>query len=156
MIPNITIFVFFAMSKIKERTERLKQKINAVCMRAGRDPDEVNLVVVTKSASIEAVEEVLRLGCTDLGENRAQQLRKVSAQADEFFQTAQPTEGIAASSQLCKPPADLLGEGVAGGVPDIFQVLDRFAADCCGETLGEHGYGRVHNRTHVFPHGDVR
>ena len=74
------------MVKIVERIERVKQTIASACAGAGRDPAEVTLVVVTKSASIEAIEEVVRLGYLDLGENRVQQLKKVSIQVDEFLQ----------------------------------------------------------------------
>jgi hypothetical protein len=74
------------MVKIAERIERVKQTIASACAGAGRDPAEVTLVVVTKSASIEAIEEVVRLGYLDLGENRVQQLKKVSIQVDEFLQ----------------------------------------------------------------------
>lgn len=68
------------MIKISERIKHVKDTINSACARAGRDPHKVKLVIVTKSATIEAIEEVIRLGFTDLGENRVQQLKKVSAQ----------------------------------------------------------------------------
>ena len=74
------------MAKISERIERVKDTISSACARVGRDPGEVKLVVVTKSATIEAVKEVIRLGFTNLGENRVQQLIKVSTQVDEFLQ----------------------------------------------------------------------
>jgi len=73
------------MTRISERTQRLKETINSACARSGREPGEVKLVVVTKSATIEAIKEVVHLGFTDLGENRVQQLRKVSAQIAEFL-----------------------------------------------------------------------
>jgi pyridoxal phosphate enzyme (YggS family) len=73
------------MVKISDRIERLKDVINNTCARAGRDPGGVKLVVVTKSATLEAVKEVIRLGFTDLGENRVQQLKKVSTQIAEFL-----------------------------------------------------------------------
>ena len=74
------------MIKISEKTKRVKDNINSACARVGRDPGEVKLVVVTKSATIEAVNEVIRLGFTDLGENRVQQLKKVSTQISDFTQ----------------------------------------------------------------------
>ncbi len=74
------------MTKIAERIRRVKDNIAAACDRAGRDPSTITLVVVTKSASLEAVKEVIKLGCRDLGENRVQQLRKVAAQVEEFQQ----------------------------------------------------------------------
>ena len=74
------------MSKISERLEYIKETINCACGRVGRDPGRIKLVVVTKSAAIDAVKEVIRLGFTDLGENRVQQLKKVSVQVAEFSQ----------------------------------------------------------------------
>ena len=76
------------MAKISERIERVKGTINSTCARVGRDPSEIKLVVVTKSADIEAIKEVIYLGLADLGENRVQQLKKVSAQIAEFLQGA--------------------------------------------------------------------
>jgi len=73
------------MSKISERIKRVKDTIDSACARAGREPDEVKLVVVTKSATVEAVKEVIDLGFTELGENRVQQLKKVSAQVAELL-----------------------------------------------------------------------
>ncbi|HUW18999.1 MAG TPA: YggS family pyridoxal phosphate-dependent enzyme [Sedimentisphaerales bacterium] len=74
------------MTKISERIERIKYTIHSACARIGRDPGEIELVVVTKSTDFEGIKEVIRLGCTELGENRVQQLKKVSAQVSEFFQ----------------------------------------------------------------------
>ncbi|MFH1371074.1 MAG: YggS family pyridoxal phosphate-dependent enzyme [Planctomycetota bacterium] len=76
------------MVKIGERIKRVKETISSACARAGRDPAEVTLVVVTKSATLEAVEEVIRLGIVDLGENRVQQLKKVYSQVEEHLQQA--------------------------------------------------------------------
>ncbi len=73
------------MIKIAERVKCLRENISSVCARAGRDPAEVKLVVVTKSASQEAIEEVVRLGFSELGENRVQQLKKVVTDVDEFI-----------------------------------------------------------------------
>ena len=74
------------MTKISERIKRVKDTINSTCARVGRDPGEVKLIVVTKSAAIEAIKDVIRLGQAELGENRVQQLKKVSAEVAEFLQ----------------------------------------------------------------------
>ena len=74
------------MAKISERIERIKGTINSACVRAGRDPGEVKLVVVTKSATVEDIKEVIHLGFTDLGENRVQQLKKIYTQVAEYLQ----------------------------------------------------------------------
>ena len=73
------------MAKISERIERVKEAINCACARVDRDPSEVKLVIVTKSATVKDIKEVIRLGFSELGENRVQQLRKVSAQIAEFL-----------------------------------------------------------------------
>jgi len=74
------------MATISERISRLKDTIDCACSRAGRSRSEIKLVVVTKSADIEAIKEVISLGLTELGENRVQQLKKVSAQIAEFLE----------------------------------------------------------------------
>jgi len=73
------------MDRIPERIEIVKRNIASACKRVGREPDEVKLVVVTKSTSIEGIIEVLKSGHRDLGENRVQQLKKVASQVDELI-----------------------------------------------------------------------
>jgi len=73
------------MAKISERVKRLKDSVIAVCARIGRAPQDVKFVVVTKSASFEAIKEIIRMGFIDLGENRVQQLKKISAQVADFL-----------------------------------------------------------------------
>lgn len=77
--------LIFIMNKIAEKIKRIRDTINSTCARVGRNPDEIKLVVVTKSATIEAIREVIRLGLTDLGENQVGQLKKVSAQIAELI-----------------------------------------------------------------------
>ncbi len=74
------------MKKTSEKIKHIKDTINSACQRAGRDPGEVKLVIVTKSVDIESIKEVIRLGSTDLGENRVQQLKKVSAAVAEYLE----------------------------------------------------------------------
>jgi len=52
----------------------VRTRIDAACIRAGRDPAEVTLVAVTKYAPVEAVRGIVELGVVDLGESRPQQL----------------------------------------------------------------------------------
>ncbi len=74
------------MTKVSEKIKRVKETINSICGRLGRDPAKITLVVVTKSATIDAIKEVIKLGFTELGESRVQQLKKVSAQVADFLQ----------------------------------------------------------------------
>lgn len=73
------------MSKISERLDKIQNTIQETCDRVGRDTSELKLIVVAKSASFEALKEVIGLGYTDLGENHVQQLKKVSGQVKEAF-----------------------------------------------------------------------
>ena len=82
------------MTKISERVELIKEIFFSACTRAGRDPGEVKLVVVTKSATIEAVKEIIHLGFTELGENRVQQLKKVSTQVADFLDQADDNSAL--------------------------------------------------------------
>ena len=82
------------MTKISEKLKRIKDTINTTCARVSRDSGEVKLVVVTKSATNEAIREVIRLGLVDLGENRAQRLKRVSAEITEFLNQAQAQSAL--------------------------------------------------------------
>jgi len=75
------------MNKIKERIKKVKDNIKSACDRVGRNPKDVKLVIVTKSADFESIKQVIQLGYSDLGENRVQQLKKVSAQVAEFLES---------------------------------------------------------------------
>ena len=74
------------MSTITERIQQVRQNIAAACQRCGRDPDHVRMILVTKTARIEAIKEVVRLGHVDLGENRVQHLKQVAEEIDTFLQ----------------------------------------------------------------------
>ncbi len=74
------------MSKVSDRIKRLRDTIDSTCAQVGRDPKEIKLIIVTKSASFEVIKEVIYTGYRDLGENRVQQLKKVSAQIADFLE----------------------------------------------------------------------
>lgn len=83
------------MTKISERVKRLTDTVNSVCSRSGRNPGAVKLVIVTKSATLEQIREVVQLGFTDLGENRVQQLKKISVQTAGFLNQSADDNGLA-------------------------------------------------------------
>src|SRR6185503_12753430 len=59
-------------SPLAERLAEVKEKIAAAARKAGREPSEVTLIAVTKTAAPEQVREILQLGVGDLGESRVQ------------------------------------------------------------------------------------
>lgn len=73
-------------SPLAERLESVKERISEAAGAAKRDPAEIILVAVTKTAAPEQVREILQLGVADLGESRVQVLTQRTAQAAEFIQ----------------------------------------------------------------------
>jgi hypothetical protein len=59
---------------IAENLAVLRQKIEEVCTRSGRNPDEVKLIAVSKYFGADKILEAKNCGLTDFGENRAQEL----------------------------------------------------------------------------------
>ena len=68
---------------IAERWSEVVARAERAATRAGRDPAEVTVIAVAKTFPADAVAEVLEAGATDIGENRAQELRdKMSVLGD--------------------------------------------------------------------------
>ena len=59
---------------IAENVRRVRERIAEAATLAGRRPDDVRLVAVTKYVGVEEIREVVRAGCTLLGESRPQHL----------------------------------------------------------------------------------
>ena len=58
----------------------VQERIAAACRSAGRAPEEIRLVVVTKTFPASDVRVLTTLGCTDVGENRDQEARAKRAE----------------------------------------------------------------------------
>ena len=87
-------------SPLAEKLDELKDRIATAATKAKREPGEVTLVAVTKTAAPEQIREVLQLGVADLGESRVQVLTQRAAQMNEYH-----------SRRLAH------GDGPAGGGP---------------------------------------
>ena len=71
--------------KLQDNLKRVRHRIEEACVRAGRRPDGVKLVVVTKVVSQEIIELLVELGVTDLGESRPQELCRRAAATSEWL-----------------------------------------------------------------------
>ena len=60
---------------IAARLELVEEKINAACLRSGRERREIQLMGVTKFHPLEAVEEAWKAGMRLFGESRVQEAR---------------------------------------------------------------------------------
>lgn len=76
-------------SPLAEKLSEVRDRIAAACAKANREPSEVTLIAVTKTAAPEQIREILQLGVGDLGESRVQALAQRAPQINEFYQRQQ-------------------------------------------------------------------
>ena len=63
------------MSLIGDNLKRTRRRIETAAQRAGRDPDEITLIAVSKTVSIERMVEAVEAGETHFGESYVQETR---------------------------------------------------------------------------------
>jgi len=61
------------------RLAHIQQRIARACARAGRAPDSVVLLPVSKTFDVDAIREAMALGLTRFGENKTQEIRQKAA-----------------------------------------------------------------------------
>ena len=59
---------------IAENVKNIQERINTACIAAGRSPDSVTLIAVSKTFSYDGIQEVLQTGVFDIGENYVQEI----------------------------------------------------------------------------------
>lgn len=72
--------------KLADNQKRVKDRIDAACAKARRNPDTVKLVAVTKYVELDVVRHALDLGILDIGESRPQQLNQRAGMMHEFIE----------------------------------------------------------------------
>lgn len=60
---------------LEQRLNDVKQRIANAATECGRAPEEIKLIAVTKTYPTDAMNEAIRLGVTDVGENKPQEVR---------------------------------------------------------------------------------
>lgn len=60
---------------LQKRLDGVREQISAAAKACGRNPDEIKLIAVTKTYPTDAMNEAIRLGVTDIGENKPQEVR---------------------------------------------------------------------------------
>lgn len=58
---------------IRENIKILREKVNNACVKAGRNPEEIEIIGVTKTVDIERIKIAVDEGITHIGENRVQE-----------------------------------------------------------------------------------
>jgi len=61
------------MNPASERLEAIRQRVAEAARRAGRAPEEVRLIAVSKTQSIAAIQALVELGVRDFGESQVQE-----------------------------------------------------------------------------------
>ncbi|HEC93394.1 MAG TPA: YggS family pyridoxal phosphate-dependent enzyme [Candidatus Atribacteria bacterium] len=61
---------------VKDNLEIINKRIKEAALRVNRNPDEIRLVAVTKTATIEQIKEAINAGVKIIGENRVQEAKK--------------------------------------------------------------------------------
>lgn len=59
---------------IKENLDMVREHIRASAVEAGRNPEEITLIAVSKTKPVSMIEEAYACGCRDFGENKVQEL----------------------------------------------------------------------------------
>ncbi len=117
---------------LRENTERIRERVSAAALRAGRDPAAVTLIAVSKTHPAEVVVEALRAGLVHFGENRVQEA------AEKIPEVAR----LAAHSNGRRPVWHLIGHlqtNKAKAAAQLFQTVDSVDSVRLATALG----GRV-------------
>jgi len=63
------------MGTVKDNLETINKKIKAAAWKVNRDPQEIKLVAVTKTATLEQIKEAINEGVKIIGENKVQEAK---------------------------------------------------------------------------------
>ncbi|MGL6236937.1 MAG: YggS family pyridoxal phosphate-dependent enzyme [Segniliparus sp.] len=75
-------------AELAERLAQVREQVAGACARAGRDPSEVTLLVVTKFFPASDVALLYELGCREFGESRDQEAKSKAAELGESVREA--------------------------------------------------------------------
>ncbi|MCT4621362.1 MAG: YggS family pyridoxal phosphate-dependent enzyme [Marinisporobacter sp.] len=62
------------MSYIEKNIKELRKEIDEICSEIGRNPEEIQLIAVTKTVDHERINEAIGAGAKDIGENKVQEI----------------------------------------------------------------------------------
>lgn len=64
------------MTSIGANLQDVRSKVTQAALKAGRNPEEIQIIAVTKTVDISQMEEAISAGITAIGENRVQEVRR--------------------------------------------------------------------------------
>jgi len=118
-------------STIARNAEHVEQRISEACRRSARRREEVTLVAVTKTRSVEEVIAAYRCGLKDLGENRVEELEKKLPLVSEYIRPGEVTWHMIGHVQSRKAARAAEVADVVHSVDSLrlARRLDRFAGE---------------------------
>lgn len=113
--------------EISAARQEVSQRIAAACAAAGRSPDEITLIAVTKTRPVSDIALLCELGLTDIGENRDQEARAKADQAAALG--LRPTWHFVGQLQARKAASVVSYAAVVHSV-DRMRLVEALAARC--------------------------
>lgn len=89
------------VATLQDRYAEVTGRVADAACRAGRKPDSVILVAVTKYAQPDQIKSLIEMGHRDLGENQVQQLVQRAAMMDEFLTRLRVLESTRKHHRAC-------------------------------------------------------
>jgi PLP dependent protein len=117
---------------IADNLERVRQRIAEAALQAGRQPQEVTLIGVSKTHPAQAVAEAVRAGLHDIGENRVQEAAPKVAAVRDLLETP-PRWHLVGHLQTNKVNASL----------ELFDAIDAVDSLHLAEALSKRLKGRT-------------
>lgn len=62
------------MDSIKNNIEAIKKDIEEICLKSGKNPDDITIIAVTKTVDTDRINYAADCGLTNLGENKVQEI----------------------------------------------------------------------------------
>lgn len=167
-----------APGKLAENLADVRERITLAASRAGRHPDEITLIAVSKTHSAAKIQELYDAGVRHFGENRVQEWesklphlqdlqatwhmighlqKNKAARAVRLFDTIDAVDSIALAEKLDRAQADYSGER-ANAEPDAKPILVEVKLDPQPAKSGvdARGLPRLVEAILLLPHLELR
>lgn len=117
---------------IADNIARVRDRIVAACQRAGRKPDDVRLIAISKTVPAERIREAYEAGLRDFGENRVQEAAAKRPALSDLTATWHLVGHL--QSNKAKPARDLFHWVQSVDSVHLGERLDKVVA-CRGDRL---------------------